>query len=165
MMNHSTFQHRTQDLIDRSNLFSHKDTSKSVVDLEHLEEVFKATNDQLDWHNPEGKPYPHDLSKPLPLIRNARDDMDRNHLMHTNELHKFSDGTLNYVRTSLSDIATRIQMEYFPKKKWTKQDKQRARVMIKAIEKKPKDRRLMRSLEKFVGGRPYRGILRLNQGP
>ncbi|GKG14948.1 hypothetical protein Tco_0354548, partial [Tanacetum coccineum] len=34
----------------------------------HLEEVFKATNDRLDWHNPEGKPYPHDLSKPLPLI-------------------------------------------------------------------------------------------------
>ncbi|GJU22547.1 hypothetical protein Tco_1155889 [Tanacetum coccineum] len=38
----------------------------------HLEEVFKATNDQLDWHNPEGRPYPHDLSKPLPLIQNAR---------------------------------------------------------------------------------------------
>ncbi|GKE29819.1 hypothetical protein Tco_1445203, partial [Tanacetum coccineum] len=38
----------------------------------NLEEVFKATNDQLDWHNPEGRPYPHDLSKPLPLIQNAR---------------------------------------------------------------------------------------------
>ncbi|GJR19583.1 hypothetical protein Tco_0968110 [Tanacetum coccineum] len=46
---------------------------KSVVELEyHLEEVFKATNDQLDWHNPEGRPYPHDLSKPLPLIPDAR---------------------------------------------------------------------------------------------
>ncbi|GKB81018.1 hypothetical protein Tco_0947913 [Tanacetum coccineum] len=41
--------------------------NQSVVELEyHLEEVFKATNDQLDWHNPEGRPYPHDLSKPLP---------------------------------------------------------------------------------------------------
>ncbi|GJT85320.1 hypothetical protein Tco_1067037 [Tanacetum coccineum] len=37
-----------------------------------LEEVFKATNDQLDWHNPEGRSYPHDLSKPLPLIPDAR---------------------------------------------------------------------------------------------
>ncbi|GJU79865.1 hypothetical protein Tco_1282230 [Tanacetum coccineum] len=37
-----------------------------------MEEVFKATNDQLDWHNPEGRPYPHDLSKPLPLIPDAR---------------------------------------------------------------------------------------------
>ncbi|GJU73300.1 hypothetical protein Tco_1264705 [Tanacetum coccineum] len=36
------------------------------------EEVFKATNDQLDWHNPEGRPYLHDLSKPLPLILNER---------------------------------------------------------------------------------------------
>ncbi|GJV15470.1 hypothetical protein Tco_1360793 [Tanacetum coccineum] len=38
----------------------------------HLEEVFKAINDRLDWHNPEGKPYPHDLSKPLLLILNER---------------------------------------------------------------------------------------------
>nr|GEX95026.1 hypothetical protein [Tanacetum cinerariifolium] len=44
-----------------------KGTCKSVVELEyHLKEVFKATNDRLDWHNPEGKPYPYDLSKPLP---------------------------------------------------------------------------------------------------
>ncbi|GJS74067.1 hypothetical protein Tco_0706908 [Tanacetum coccineum] len=28
------------------------------------------TNDRLDWNNPERKPYPHDLSKPLPLILN-----------------------------------------------------------------------------------------------
>nr|GEY19779.1 hypothetical protein [Tanacetum cinerariifolium] len=47
-----------------------KGTCKSVVELEyHLEEVFKATNDQLEWYNPEGKPYPHELSKPLLLIR------------------------------------------------------------------------------------------------
>ncbi|GKA66824.1 hypothetical protein Tco_0766632 [Tanacetum coccineum] len=45
----------------------------NVVELEyHLEEVFKATNDQLDWHNPEGRPYPHDLSKPLTLIPNEQ---------------------------------------------------------------------------------------------
>ncbi|GKE71401.1 hypothetical protein Tco_1529473, partial [Tanacetum coccineum] len=50
-----------------------KGTCKSVVELEyHLEEVFKATNDQLDWHNPDRKPYPHDLSKPLPLFQNER---------------------------------------------------------------------------------------------
>ncbi|GJX18824.1 hypothetical protein Tco_0221501 [Tanacetum coccineum] len=90
-------------------------------------------------------------------------DMDRNRLMRTDELHKFSDGTLNHVRTALNDIATGIQMEYLPKRKWTKQDKQRARVMINAIDKKLRDRRLMRSLEKFVGGRPYRGDLRLLQ--
>ncbi|GJS17304.1 hypothetical protein Tco_0411776 [Tanacetum coccineum] len=114
--------------------------------------------------------YRSDISKKTPYTAYRdiqsiiyQDDMNRNRLMRTDELHKFSDGTLNHVRTSLNDISTGIQMEYFPKRKWSKQDKQRARVMIKAIDKKLKDRRLMRSLEKFVGGRPYRGDLRLLQ--
>ncbi|GJU20791.1 hypothetical protein Tco_1154133 [Tanacetum coccineum] len=282
-----------------------KGTCKSLMELEyHLEEVFKATNNQLDWHNPEGRPYPHDLSNPLPLIPDARghliipydnfinnyleylkkeaqgpkhqrfygyatnmetskdvyskhriiavtslkimeffgykhleeitvrrqddklykfregdfkrlrredikdiriviqervedlqlavesyqkkinltkpdtyrsdiskktpytayrdiqgiiyqDDMNRNHLMRTDELHKFSDGTLNHVHTSLNDIATGIQMEYLPKRKWSKQDKQRARVRLKTLDKNSK-KEVMRSLEKFVGERPYR---------
>nr|GFC02157.1 hypothetical protein [Tanacetum cinerariifolium] len=38
----------------------------------HLEEFFKATTDQLDWVNPEGQQYPHNLLKPLPLIPNNR---------------------------------------------------------------------------------------------
>ncbi|GJU11412.1 hypothetical protein Tco_1133808 [Tanacetum coccineum] len=62
-----------------------------------------------------------------------QDDMDINRLMRTDELHKFSDGTLNHVRTALNDIATGIQIEYLTKRKWTKQDKQRARVMIKCM--------------------------------
>ncbi|GJQ92990.1 putative ribonuclease H-like domain-containing protein [Tanacetum coccineum] len=92
-----------------------------------------------------------------------QDDMDRIHLMCTDELHKFSDSTLNHVRTALNDIATRIQMEYLPKRKWSKQDKKRAQIMINAIDKKLRDRRLMHSLEKFVGRRPYGGDLRLLQ--
>ncbi|GJU79804.1 hypothetical protein Tco_1282169 [Tanacetum coccineum] len=36
-----------------------------------LEEVYKATTDQLDWNNPKGQQYPHDLRKPLPLIPNS----------------------------------------------------------------------------------------------
>ncbi|GJU95878.1 hypothetical protein Tco_1320634 [Tanacetum coccineum] len=51
-----------------------------------------------------------------------QDEMDINRLMRTDELYKFSDGTLTYVRTALNDIATRIQMEYLPKRRWTKQD-------------------------------------------
>ncbi|GKD19198.1 hypothetical protein Tco_1208356 [Tanacetum coccineum] len=46
-----------------------------------------------------------------------QDDMNRNHLMRTDELHKFSDSTLNHVRTTLNDIATGIQMDYLPKRK------------------------------------------------
>ncbi|GJT31984.1 hypothetical protein Tco_0922403 [Tanacetum coccineum] len=63
----------TQDVLTGPTYDLMKGTCKSVVELEyHLEEVFKATNEQLDWHNPKGRLYPHDLSKPLPLIQNAR---------------------------------------------------------------------------------------------
>nr|GFB56230.1 hypothetical protein [Tanacetum cinerariifolium] len=50
-----------------------KGSCKSLVELEyHLEEVFKATTDQLDWVNPEGQQYPHNLLQPLPLIPDNR---------------------------------------------------------------------------------------------
>nr|GFB94004.1 hypothetical protein [Tanacetum cinerariifolium] len=40
----------------------------SLTELEyHLEEVYEATTDQLDWINPEGQQYPHNLLQPLPL--------------------------------------------------------------------------------------------------
>ncbi|GKE57904.1 hypothetical protein Tco_1497089 [Tanacetum coccineum] len=89
------------------------------------------------------------------------DEMNRNRLMRTNELHNFSDGTLNHVCTALNDIPIGLEMDYLPKRKWSKQDKQRACVMINAIDKKLKDRRLVRNSEKFIGGRPYGGDLRL----
>nr|GFC58885.1 hypothetical protein [Tanacetum cinerariifolium] len=38
----------------------------------HLEEVYKATTDQLDWVNPEGQQYPHNLLQPLPVIPDNR---------------------------------------------------------------------------------------------
>nr|GEZ50279.1 hypothetical protein [Tanacetum cinerariifolium] len=40
----------------------------SLTELEyHLEEVYKATTDQLDWVNPEDQQYPHNLLQPLSL--------------------------------------------------------------------------------------------------
>nr|GEY47693.1 hypothetical protein [Tanacetum cinerariifolium] len=43
-----------------------KGSCKSLVELKFfLEEVYKATTDQLDWVNPEGQQYPHNLLKPL----------------------------------------------------------------------------------------------------
>nr|GFA51613.1 hypothetical protein [Tanacetum cinerariifolium] len=42
-----------------------KGSCNSLVELEYfLEEVYKATTDQLDWNNPEGQQYPHDLQNP-----------------------------------------------------------------------------------------------------
>ncbi|GKA44696.1 hypothetical protein Tco_0737492 [Tanacetum coccineum] len=90
-----------------------------------------------------------------------KDQNNKNRLMRADELHKFSDGTLNDVQTALHDIAKGIRMEYLPKRKWSGLDKRRARVMIQDIEKQLFQRRLMRNLEKFVGGREYENDLRL----
>ncbi|GJW44119.1 hypothetical protein Tco_0072918 [Tanacetum coccineum] len=89
------------------------------------------------------------------------DQNNKNRLMRTGELHKFSDSTLNYVRTALHDITSGIRMVYMPKRKWRGLDKRRARVMIKDIDKQLFQRRIMRNLEKFVGGREYEEDLRL----
>nr|GEZ31589.1 hypothetical protein [Tanacetum cinerariifolium] len=45
-----------------------KGSCTSLAELEyHLEEIYKATTYQLDWVNPEGQQYPHNLLQPLPL--------------------------------------------------------------------------------------------------
>nr|GEV69934.1 hypothetical protein [Tanacetum cinerariifolium] len=278
-----------------------KGSCKSLVELEFfLEKVYKATTDQLDWNNPKGQQYPHNLLKPIPLIPNSRglrvipfdhfinNDLEylcggafsrkyttsvtktkaadyghikwikdlstrsliemstqniesslssnfrssngiitsiwigslskkveksrgrrtlffqrlsknvhekhrhptacrrsstrcrklpkeaqpykagynkdkQNRLMRIDELHKFSDGTLNDVRIALDDRLKGIQMKYLPQAIWRKSDKERAAAMIQAIDKQLKTRRIMRSLEKFVGGRLYEGDFRVLQ--
>nr|GEV02217.1 reverse transcriptase domain-containing protein [Tanacetum cinerariifolium] len=72
--------------------------------------------------------------------------------MCIDELHKFSDGTLNDVRTALDDRLKGIQMKYLPQAIWRKSDKERAATMIQVIDKKLKTRRIMRSLEKLLVG-------------
>ncbi|GJS44454.1 hypothetical protein Tco_0569497 [Tanacetum coccineum] len=45
-------------------------TCKSLTELEYFcEKVYKATTEKLDWINPEGRQYPHDLRQPLPSGR------------------------------------------------------------------------------------------------
>ncbi|GKD64062.1 hypothetical protein Tco_1306170 [Tanacetum coccineum] len=55
------------------------------------------------------------------------------------------------------------RMDYLPKRRWSTLDKQRSRIMIKAINKLQLERRLMRNLEKFVGGREYGKDFRLRE--
>ncbi|GJQ97580.1 hypothetical protein Tco_0008719 [Tanacetum coccineum] len=78
----------------------------------------------------------------------------KNRLMRIDELHKFSDGTLDDVRTALNDRLKGIRMEYLPQTFWSQRDKANARAMIQAIDKRLKTRRIMRSLERFVGDDP-----------
>ncbi|GKB46370.1 hypothetical protein Tco_0897123 [Tanacetum coccineum] len=84
-------------------------------------------------------------------------------LMRSDELYKFSDGTLTRLLSSLEDITKNIDMTYLPKRRWSTLEKKRSHFMIKDINKMLKERRMMRSLEKFVGGRLYETDLRLLQ--
>ncbi|GKC54518.1 hypothetical protein Tco_1077263, partial [Tanacetum coccineum] len=59
----------------------------------------------------------------------TKPDTFKNRLMRANELHKFSDGTLDDVRSAHNDIANGIRMEYLPMRKWSNLDKKRAWVM------------------------------------
>nr|GEX07878.1 hypothetical protein [Tanacetum cinerariifolium] len=58
----------------------------------------------------------------------------RKRLMRTDELHKFSDGTLNDVRSALHDIVMVIRIEYLQMRKWKNLDKKRDRVMVQEID-------------------------------
>nr|GFC98862.1 hypothetical protein [Tanacetum cinerariifolium] len=84
------------------------------------------------------------------------DTLGRNRLMRLDELYKFRDGTLTRLQTSLEDITKNIYMEYMQKRRCSTLEKKQANIMIKTIDKKLEERRMMRSLKKFVGGRHYR---------
>nr|GEV68217.1 hypothetical protein [Tanacetum cinerariifolium] len=194
-----------------------KGSCKSLVELEFfLEEVYKATTDQLDWVNPKEVPqaasiqllsprqriivvtelkivewhnYKHlywttirrdddklymfmegdfkrqriqDIEDMLLLLVQgnltnltveecfAFNNKDKqNRLMRIDELHKFNDGTLTDVRTTLDDRLKGIQRKYLPQSIWRKSDKDRVSAMIQAIDKRLKTRKIMRSLERY----------------
>nr|GEU33790.1 hypothetical protein [Tanacetum cinerariifolium] len=100
-------------------------------------------------------------SNPRGFIYQNKDKQNR--LMRIDELHKFSDGTLIDVRTALDDRLKCIRMKYLPQSIWRKSEKDRAAAMIQSIDKMLKTRRIMRSLERFVGGRLYKGDFRVLQ--
>ncbi|GJW78736.1 hypothetical protein Tco_0140418 [Tanacetum coccineum] len=90
-----------------------------------------------------------------------QDKFKRNRLMCFDELYKFCNDTLSSVQRVLHDIASSLEMDYLPKRTWSKLDRKRSFIMIKAIDQQLFESRLMRNLEKFVGGREYGNDFRL----
>ncbi|GKB83722.1 hypothetical protein Tco_0950617 [Tanacetum coccineum] len=70
-------------------------------------------------------------------------------------------GIIYVDKSVLHDIASNLSIDYLPKRRWSNLDRQRSHIMIKAIDKLMLERRLTRSLEKFVGGREYGEHFRL----
>nr|GEX26054.1 hypothetical protein [Tanacetum cinerariifolium] len=54
-----------------------------------------------------------------------------------------------------------LRMDYLPKRRWSKLDRKRSRIIIKAIDQQLFERRLMRNLKKFVGIQNVRNHNRL----
>nr|GEZ31224.1 hypothetical protein [Tanacetum cinerariifolium] len=100
-------------------------------------------------------------SNPRGFIYQNKDKQNR--LIRIDELHKFNDNMLSDVRTALDDRLKGMRMKYLSLTIWRRSDKERAPTMIRAINKKLKTRMIMRSLEKFVGGRLYEGDFRMPQ--
>nr|GEW29413.1 hypothetical protein [Tanacetum cinerariifolium] len=96
-------------------------------------------------------------------VESYQKQINRNKLIRSDELYKFSDGTLTRLLSSLEDITKNINIEYLPKRRWSTLEKKRAHCMIKDINKLLKERMTMRSLENFFGGRLYGTVLRLLQ--
>nr|GEX35052.1 hypothetical protein [Tanacetum cinerariifolium] len=106
VMNRLIVDTLTPELLAGSTYELMKGSYKSLVKLEFfLEEVYKATTDQLDWNNPEGQQYPHDLLKPLPLIPNSR----RHHVI---PFDHFINNDLEYLRGGASSRKESAQDVY-----------------------------------------------------
>nr|GEV65814.1 uncharacterized mitochondrial protein AtMg00810-like [Tanacetum cinerariifolium] len=69
-----------------------------------------------------------DYSNPIGFIHQNKDK--KNKLMRIDELHKFSDGTLNDVHNALDDHLKGIMIQYLSQTIWRKGDKDRAAAMI-----------------------------------
>ncbi|GJU52304.1 hypothetical protein Tco_1226018 [Tanacetum coccineum] len=82
------------------------------------------------------------------------------------ELHKFSNGALISVHNTLHQMDKDFHLGYnkaMKRRLWTRLDQTQTLIMIKDINQVLLDRRIIRSLEKFVGGREYGEDLRLLQ--
>ncbi|GKB39657.1 hypothetical protein Tco_0884599 [Tanacetum coccineum] len=66
------------------------------------------------------------------------DMFERNRLMCSHELYKFSDGTLISVRDKLKDMANNLEMGYtivMPRRRWSNLDKKWSRIIKKYIDR------------------------------
>nr|GEW19292.1 hypothetical protein [Tanacetum cinerariifolium]GEW26179.1 hypothetical protein [Tanacetum cinerariifolium] len=190
ILNGLKIQNLTQEILLGPAFRLLKGTCSNYAELEYdFEECYKACSEKLDWEivkanwltNLSGDDVA-DFTIALRMFTRSLviqkhpyipykdpqgfiyvDDYKRNRLMRSDEQYKFSDGMLTMLLSSLKGITKNIDMEYFPKRRWSTLEKKRAYFMIKDINKLLKERRMMRSLEKCFGGRLYETDLRLLQ--
>nr|GEY92721.1 histone deacetylase 14 [Tanacetum cinerariifolium] len=82
-------------------------------------------------------------------------------MMRFNEIHKFSDGTLQQIDEALDYRVKEFKINRMNPglntRFWTRKDVDRSKAFMFAIQKRLKTRRIFRNLESFVGGRVREG--------
>nr|GFC26344.1 hypothetical protein [Tanacetum cinerariifolium] len=122
----------------------------------------KSYQTQLNLIKPQwdatGFEYKHDytvIDSPKAVM--FRDKYGVQMMMHFNEIHKFSDGTLQQIDKALDYRVKEFRINRMNPglntRFWTRKDVDRSKEFMFAIQKRPKTRRIFRSLESFVGGR------------
>ncbi|GJT01603.1 hypothetical protein Tco_0822772 [Tanacetum coccineum] len=89
-------------------------------------------------------------------------------IMRFNEIHKFSDGTLQQIDEALDYRVKEFRVNRTNPRMntrfWTKKDVVRSKEFMFAIQKRLKTRRIFQNLESFVGGRIREGDYRYKDG-
>nr|GEU70438.1 reverse transcriptase domain-containing protein [Tanacetum cinerariifolium] len=138
--------------------------------LKQLVEI-KSYQTQLNLTKPHwdatGFEYKHDYTvNDSPGAVMFRDKYRVQMLMHFNEIHKFSDGTLQQIDEALDYRFKEFKINRMNPglntRFWTKNDVDWSKAFMLAIQKRLKTRRIFRNLESFVGGRGFTYFYRLS---
>ncbi|GJY69046.1 hypothetical protein Tco_0472028 [Tanacetum coccineum] len=113
-----------------------------------------------------GFEYKHDFTViDSPRAVTFRDKYGVQMIMRFNEIHKFSDGTLQQIDEALDYRVKEFRVNRMnpglDTRFWTKKDVDRSKDFMFAIQKRLKTRRIFQNLESFVGGRIREGDYRL----
>nr|GEY85557.1 hypothetical protein [Tanacetum cinerariifolium] len=113
-----------------------------------------------------GFKYKHDytvLDSPRAIM--FRDRYGVQMMMRFNEIHKFSDGTLQQIDEALDyrvkEFRFNMMNPGLNTRFWTRKDVDRSKAFMLAIQKRLKTKRIFHNLESFVGGRVRDGDYRL----
>nr|GEW10819.1 copia protein [Tanacetum cinerariifolium] len=113
-----------------------------------------------------GFEYKHDYTViDSPKAITFRDRYGVQMIMHFNEIHKFSDGTLQQIDEALDYRVKEFKINRMNPslntRFWTRKDVDRSKAFMFSIQKRLKTRRIFCNLESFVGGRVRDGEYRL----
>ncbi|GKC00523.1 hypothetical protein Tco_0986659 [Tanacetum coccineum] len=129
-----------------------------------------TTATQLNLTKPQwdatGFEYKHDFTViDSPRAFAFRDKYRVQMIMHFNEIHKFSDGTVQQIDEALDYRVKEFKVNRMNPglntRFWSMKDVDRSKEFMFAIQKRLKTRRIFRNLESFVGGRIREGDYKL----